>query len=87
MPSNLKLFIYLRKLFSVASVASVAKYSSKILVSRAQICRPAGTFYICSFCRRVKNPSLVCIVPNGTFFIVCLPFRGAYAIIAMIVSP
>ena len=50
----------------MTSVASVAKYSSKILVSKAQICRPAGTFIIRSSCRRVKNPSLVCIVPNGT---------------------
>ena len=58
--------LYLRKLFSVTSVASVAKYSSKILVSKAQICRPAGTFIRHSFYRRVKNPSLVCIVPNGT---------------------
>jgi len=36
-------------------VPSVAKYSSKILVSKTQICRPAGTFYICSFYRRVKT--------------------------------
>ena len=45
----------MRKLFSVISVASVAKYSSKILVSKAQICRPAGTSFICSSYRRVKT--------------------------------
>ena len=44
----------LRKLFSVTSVASVAKYSSKILVSKAQICRPAGTFLGILFVARLK---------------------------------
>ena len=43
-------------------------------------------FYTHSLLRRVKNPSLVCIVPSGTIFIVCLSFRGAYATIAIIVS-